>query len=477
MADLFTGNELKVRPGVHQRTVPSGNDAAANTSARDGYCAVAIKATWGPLGKVTTHTKDRTVKLMYGSDAYSDTSTVECALAMMGGGATTLHIYRLGEGGSKGEYEIRDGASSIAKITAKYEGAKELKVSVMPRLGDSSRKTLTVYDGVTEVETLTFMADPVDEITNLVKAAARSAYIDVEKVAEGVVPTILSSEGVLSGGVDPSVSNESYSKAWEALDRYFYNTTALDVDDDENLTLSNMLALHLNQARTIGKQSMAVVAEKTGVPFADRLANAKSFDDEKIIYLGNGYKNAEGKLMEGAPAACAVAGLIAATPSSEGIVHKKMPGAVGLLEELSDQQYIDAVEGGMLLLSVGTEGEIWFDSGVNTLTTVTEEKDKGWKKIRRTKTRFEAMERIDRVVSRKTGRINGDADGFADVIQSGQGILDDMHQEKKIHIGSRFVLDPEFEPTADSAWFSIDMVDIDSLEHIYLSYMFRYQNT
>ena len=128
----------------------------------------------------------------------------------------------------------------------------------------------------------------------------------------------------------------------------------------------------------------------------------------------------------------------------------------------------------MLMLSLSPDGQIWYDSGVNTLVTPADDQDNGWKKIRRVKTRFEIIDRLDRALAPKVGRVPASNDGIADVIQTGQRVLDMMVNEGKLMSGASFIEDPNNPYTGDSAWFIIQVDDIDSLEKIYLEYQFRY---
>ena len=123
----------------------------------------------------------------------------------------------------------------------------------------------------------------------------------------------------------------------------------------------------------------------------------------------------------------------------------------------------------MLMVSMSTDGEIWYDSAVNTfLSPIDTVNDEGWKKIRRVKVRFEMFDRLDRALAPKVGRVSADTDGIADVIQTGQRILDAMaDDEHKLALLYRY-------HNGDSGWFAIQADDLDSLEKIYLRYQFRY---
>lgn len=476
-AMFFREGEEKKRPGLYQRF--STDDSNTNTGARDGYCAITIRANWGPVDQVTTHKNKKSVQKMYGNDAYdAATCTVPAALAMFDGGAQTVHIKRLGIGGIQGKLDLSDTSSTaLVEVMAVYPGTRKVSVSIQEKLGDSTKKVFTVYDGAAEMEVYEFDTDATNETANLLKAVNASDYVVLTHKADGVFAPLAVAGGELLGGMDPTVTNADYATAWEALEQYFYNTTALDVDDDTNLTLSHMLQEHTGEVFQGGKMSMCVVGEKTGVNFKTRVAHAKSFDSKLTVYLGNGYKNAQGKEIDGMLAICTAAGNIASTPASQSIVHLKPYGAVDTMESLSYDQYVEAIEAGMLLISKDSEGNVWYDSGVNTLNTLAENEDLGWKKIRRVKTRLEIMDRLDRAISPRVGRLNTDNDGVAEVIQTGQGVLNDMVNELKLAAGATIYEDTENPRTTDSAWFAIEAYDIDSLEKIYLHYKFRYQNT
>ena len=194
-----------------------------------------------------------------------------------------------------------------------------------------------------------------------------------------------------------------------------------------------------------------------------------------MVYLGGGWKEGETSL-DGALAICRAAGVIAATPVTQGITHTVLAGATDLCESLTYAQYEEAIRNGMLLVSRAPDGSIWFDSAVNTLVKPDgATQDDGWKKIRRTRVRFELMDRLDRALAPKVGRVSADSDGLADVVQTGQRVLDTMAgAEGKLMTGASFQPDPDTPYEADSAWFVIQADDIDSLEKIYLHYRFRY---
>lgn len=470
MAIFYKEGETKIRPGIYQRYENIGfNDLA---TAQDGLCAIPVRASWGPLGKVVKNSRAADLKKNYGNGTYSTTYTVPAAEAMFLGGAITVYTYRMGTGGTKATKEIGG-----LTVTAKYEGTMPLSVAVQVKLADTTKKQFLVYANDALVETIDFVADSTNEGANLIAAATKkSKYVDITaETAPATVEILAVASGALSGGEDPTVTNEDYTKAFEALEPYYYNTIALDVDDDDEMTLSLMLQAYLDDAYEMGKLGIAVVGQKTDILFEDRLANAKMFDDYKVVYLAGGYM-AGNTSKDGVMAICYTAGLIAATPSNKGITHTVIEGATDVCETLTYYQHEEAILSGMLTLSLSPDGEVWYDAAINTRTSDADEiNDDGWKKIRRTKVRFEMFDRLDRTLAPKVGRISCDSDGVADVVQAGQRVLDAMaNDEGKLIAGASFVEDPDNPFEADSACFIIQADDIDSLEKIYLRYQFRY---
>lgn len=480
MAVFYNAGEQKNRPGLYQRYVNAAFASQGESDARDGICAIPIQASWGPLGKVVANSNSVQLQTNYGYGTYGPGYTVPAAAAMFAGGAATVYTYRLGTGGTKATKAIAGATEGQSlTVTAKYEGTMPIAVAIQAKLGDSSKKTILIYANSVQVESFDFTADSTNEGNNLIAAVANSKYITIavtaSSTAPATVPALALASGALTGGANPTVTNGDYSNAFAALEPYYYNTIALDVDDDENMTLSLLLQAYLDGAYQTGKLGIAVVGEKTTVTFSTRLQHAQSFDDAKVVYLGGGYMaGTENK--DGALAICYTAGVIASTPSNQGITHTTISDATDLCESLTFAQYSTAVEYGMLMISMGPSGEIWYDSGITTFTD--EENatmDAGWKKIRRVKVRFELIDRLDRELAPKVGRVSADSDGVADIVQAGQRVLDAMSDtEGKLQAGATFKEDPDYPFTSDSAWFIIVANDVDSLEKIYLQYQFRY---
>ncbi len=456
MAQLFKQGETKVRPGVYYRYTTTSGDGTP--SAIDGINAIVIQASWGPEG-VTKHETAQSIVDTYGAGA-----GVEAAKMLKTGGASTVYVVRAkGTGGAKGTTKLGD----IVSVTAKYEGARDIGVKVQAKAGDATKKQLIVLDGNTAVETFEFAAGAT-ESKALADAAANSRFVDIQATSEGEVNA---TESKLSGGKNATITAQDYLTGFKALEPYRYNVLSTDSIDTD---VAAILQSYAQQAEAEGKLIIGVIGASTETAFATRIANAKAINDKKIVYLGSGFVTMDGEKVEGAKAVNYAAGAISATPSSESITHSVVNGAVDVTERLLNSQYVEAIENGLLLLSVSPDGEVWFDSGINTLTAPVENEDNGWKKIKRTKVRFELFDRLDRATAPMVGSVNCNADGVAAIIQAGMGVINEMVAENKLMAGATLTEDPDNPYGGDSAWFVIQAVDVDSLEKIYLHYQFKY---
>ena len=218
---------------------------------------------------------------------------------------------------------------------------------------------------------------------------------------------------------------------------------------------------------------MGVVGEPTSVGFSTRISNSQKINSKLIVYVGGGWMDSDQKI-DDYRAICRVAGLISATPTNKSVVHTAVPGAVGLIEHLTNTQYEDAYTSGMVAVSQAPDGSIWLDNGVTTLVNPSKDDDKGWKKIKRMMTRVELMDRMDRRLAPMVGQVNCTADGISLIVQAAQSILTAMISEGKLSEGATAAEDISTPHTTDSLWLMIKVDDPDTLEKIYLDYQFRY---
>lgn len=469
MAAFFTIGEKKTRPGVYFRYENYGTPPIAG--ADDGTCAVTIRSNWGPIGRAVLIENYSDIAKTFGEGG-----TTGVALEVFKGGAQRAYITRLGTGGTNGTYNIMDTATGTAKnvitLTLKHPGTRSFAVTIRPTLADATVSELILTSGTEQLERLTF-SNATNSVQALMSAFAEqgSDYFTLTKKEDSTAALATVTQEAVSGGTDPTVNNAAYSTAFEILEAYRWNVLAIDT---EETTVHSVMQLFLNRIYQNGRFCMGVVGEPTTVAFEDRLSHASAFNDYQVVYVGNGFIDSSGNEYEGHMAAARIAGMIAGTPSNESITHTAVTGATDLTETLTNAQYEQAIRAGMLTFSNSSAGTVWVEQGVNTLVLPGQTEDEGWKKIKRTKVRFELFQRLNDTVEGLVGNINNDPDGRMTVVQCCNGVCNAMVSEKKLLSGAYVEIDPNNAPAGDSAWFVVYADDIDSLEKLYFTFMFRF---
>ena len=466
MNGFFTLGERKDRPGIYKRI---GNRDQTNVvSARDGIGCAVVSGSWGPLNTAMTIQASDDIKKFIGTGTGHDVLK-----QMFKGGVQSAVVVRAGTGGTTGTVQLKDTATSpvsVVSFTAKYPGTRSLSVSVKTSLAESTLKEVVLYDGTEKLESRTIEAGDA-EVDAVVAAFANSAYVNVTKVAAGNGTLAAVSQAALTGGTDPTVTTEAYSTGFTTAEPEVWDCICVDTNDTAVHTL---LSTYIDRIFDGGALPMAALSEPSTVTLDARITKAASYNNEKIVYVLNGWKDADGTVIEGYLAAARIAGMIAAIRSNESLTHREISDAVSLIESMTNGQIIKAIKSGCLVISKSKTGNVVIEKAINTLVEPAKNQDEGWKKVRRVKARFEMMSRIEITLDRFTGQVNNDNDGRAAIIAAGQAVLDAMVGEGKLFTGASFELDESNPPEGDSAWFVITADDIDSFETGYLSFMFRF---
>jgi len=468
MSGIFSIGEKKVRPGVYYRRENSGG--VETVGATNGVAAVLFQADWGVLNE--EFDMDVTMQNSI-ADYYGTADTVSAIKEAFKGGATTVRAVRIGGDDGKPEsIELKntDGAPATAvTITAAHPGTRPFTVSVRTNLITDNRQVI-IYDGTDIFEQFSFTPGE-NEPENLVAAMARSKNF-IAKAAGGVKGPLASvTQQPLTGGKNPTVKTASYEKGTDILERYKWNCIIADTDDSAvQLLLQNFVV----QSYQTGHLGFASLAGKSSQALTDRMTQAASFNDEKIVYTLNGWVGSDGTKYDGWRAAARIGGMVAAFEANTSLTHNVISNAVSLTEPLTNGEIIKAETKGCLVLTLNDSDQVWIDSAINTLVTPDATMDEGWKKIRRTKTRFELMDRVDSTCEKLVGNVNNDTDGRQTIMATAQKVINAMIEEKKLMRGSTVYEDPGNPAEGDSAWFKLAIDDIDSAEKIYLTYQFRF---
>ncbi len=462
MAGYFNPGEVKIRPGAYFNVDKKGDENGFG--AVDGVVAVIFRADFGPINSVTELDRNDSYAAIYG-----DGGTTDAIREAIAGGAKKIIACRAGGTGGSAATVSLTAATGTVKVTAKHFGKMDLSVTVRDKLTDSDRKECIIYTGTTEFEKVNF-AKGDNEVKALIDAFAKSKNFaaEAQQDATGVITNV--SQSKFTAGENPTTATGDYSKAFSEVEKYYFNTICVDTEDT---AVHALLAAYLDRIYDAGQFGIGVVAEKTTKDLEERITAAAGFDTENIVYVLNSKVSTNDATLEGYQTAALIAGLIAATPSNQSITHTVIDRYVTLGELLTNTQVEKAEQSGCLVLSVSPDDKVWVDSGINTLIHPAENKDAGWKKIRRVKTRYELLYRCNAQADALVGKVDNDVNGRATIIGKLQKICNDMVQEGKL-VQATVAEDTTYTADTDNCYFVIDVIDKDSAEHIYLFYKFRF---
>ena len=466
MSGTFTIGEKKVRPGAYFRRENRGGVEVVG--ATNGIVAAVFQSNWGPIN--TEFDMDQTM-LNNISDYYGSGTGPDILKQAFIGGAVTIRAVRVGgDDGVAPSVTLKNATENAVTLTAAYPSDRAFTVSVRTNLITDQRQ-LVIYDGTDIFETFSFDAGT-NEPQNLVAALASSKNFVAKLVSDSITgPLADVTQATMTGGKNPTVTTDSYSKGTDVLERYKWNVLISDSNDAAvHLLLQSFAQTSYND----GHLGMITIAGKKTQDFDERIRLAASYNDEKVTYVLSGWKGSDDKEYDGYLAAARIGGMIAYQPSNSGLTHTVIKNAVELLEPLTNGEIIKAEQKGCIVLTLNDDDQVWIDSAINTLVTPDADQDEGWKKIRRTKCRFELMDRINSTIDKYVGKVNNDADGRATIVATGQKVLNQMIGEKKLFDGAVMREDTNYTAEGDSCWFVIEADDIDSAEHIYMAYRYRF---
>lgn len=461
MAGYFFIGETKVRPGAYFNIGKNSDAGAADTI--NGVTAVIFRSDFGPVGYAVELSAEEGYENTYGTGG-----TTDAIRQAINGGARTIIACRLGTGGTKSSITLKDnGEEDALTISAKYPGAKEFSVTIKEKLTDPTIKQCVIYSGIKAVETIDFSGD----VQSLVNAlSSGSNFVAEAKDAKNTAILANVQQSKMDPGTDPTVTTEDYSDAFAAVEPYMFNTICVDTEDP---SIHLLLAAFIDRIFESGNLTQAVVAEKSSIDMDTRMKRAAAFNNEKMNYVLNSKVDVSGQTLEGYQTAARIAGMIGSVSSKLSLTHTVITGFSDLYERMTNANVIRAEKSGCIVLTMNTNNQIWIDSAINTLITPPDNKDAGWKKIRRTKTRFELLRRCNQAVDGLVGKVDNDSNGRKTIIGQLLDIGSNMIAEGKLN---SFNVNEStlYAADGDSCWFDLDVVDKDSAEHIYLFYNFQF---
>ena len=464
MAETYIVGETKVRPGAYFNIQKSGNNAAA--SVISGVTAVIFRSDFGPLNEAVELSAEDGY-----ADTFGDGGTTDAIQEAINGGAKTIIACRAGNGGTQATITLnsKDGEAAVT-LTAKYPGKKAFTATIREKLSDSTVKECIIFADTTEFEKVEFAAGA-GEAAALVAAFADSKKFKAEvKSGQDQSEMLNVAQSLFTVGTDPAVATSDYSNAFAQVEAYDFNTICVDTEDT---AVHILLQSFMNRVFNAGILALAVVAEKHTVELETRQTHAAAFNDCNMHYVLNAHVSEQGKEIDGYQTAARFAGLIGACASNSSLTHTVINGFTEILEKLTNSQIVAAEKMGCLVLTYNSSKQVWIDNAINTLITPADNQDDGWKKIRRVKTRYELIRRMNTTSDNLVGKVDNDNNGRATVISQLQAVGNSMVAEGKL-TSCTVSESSVYTADGDSAWFEIAVIDKDSMEHIYLTYKFQF---
>lgn len=463
MSGMFSAGEIKVRPGAYSmiRKAQESNVAAAV----DGITAVLFKSNWGPLEQAVEITVEEGYSPTYGTELTTD--IIEQAFA---GGAKVAICCRIGTGGTAPTTTLQSGDTDAITIQGKYVGDKEFSITVRDLLTDDTKKECVIYAGTKIFETFVFDKSE-NEIDSFLTAFGASEHFIASKKdnsVTGVIKPVM--QQVFTAGTNPTSTIESYTDGFSAVESFKFNTICVDT---EEVQVHALMAAFLNRIYELGQFGLGVVTEKQSVALATRMEHAAGFNDEKMHYVLNSTLKTNTGVIEGYQSAARIAGMIASCPSSKSLTHTIVNEITELVESLTPTQITKAEKNGCLVLTYNSDKKVWIDNAINTLISLKDEQDAGWKKIRRTKTRYELLERAVIQADSLVGKVDNDANGRATIVSQISSVGQAMIEEGKL-LACTVTESVTKKSNGDTCYFDIDVIDKDSAEHIYLTFFYRF---
>ena len=512
MAERWIEGTIPVSPGVYFRTTSSG---VSVEGAINGIVAVVYKSNWGALNTVVDIAPEDMNNL---KDIVGTGVGYNAIYQAFRGGALRVRAVRVGTGGSapyvriyssntykvstahpasasgvpatvaSGSVPAADAAYAI-RIEAKYPSSLEFKCSIADDLVTGKRK-LTIYDGTRIVESFSVLKGDkesirmVDEINNTSKYFIAKHKLKNTVTGKNAGCRLSNyTQRSFQGGADPTTNVDSFSAGLDVLERYSWNVV---VTTSNEASVHALLTAYVQQCYDNGQLIMTVIGgtrkhkdssgKTVAYPYTERVAYATATNDWRVNYVPSGWLGTDGLEYEGYQSAAYLAGMIAGSESNTSITHLVIQGALRPLEDLSREEAKAAMASGCIVLQPNDEGQVWVGNANNTLVTLGNNQDEGWKKIRRTKTRFEFMSRVNRTCDKLIGRLNNDAHGRATIVTAITTVIREMIAEHKLFNGSYVEVDTAHQPVGDRAYFIAHIGDIDSLEKIFLTHNFSYAN-
>lgn len=432
----------KVRPGTYMNFESTRSDTVG-TSERGTVIIPLLKPSYGPAGsyiELTNAGPDAAYAKLGYSVYDSDPNRQMLLIREAFKNASKVLVYIPKEG---------------TKATAKNTSAPDLTATA--KYGGTRGNALTV----------TVAANPVDGFDVTVSLAGNTAAyyeglstVD-DLIAQDCEYVTFTGSGALAAiaamnltdGTDATAQNDDLTTFMDTWEKVKFNTVAMPVTDSSMKAAIKTKIKYLRES--MGRGVQAVVPDFPA-------------DYEGIISIKNGYAIDDDKL-SAAEATAWVAGASAGASYVESLTYDAVDGATDLVDALTHEEYVDAINKGHFAFSISEENKVIVEYDINSLTSFKQPKDETYRKNRVVRVMDTFQESIQ--LNFPPNKYANDSDGWDIMEGVGKSILKQFAEAGAItdvDYDNDFLVDRDAS-YGDKTYFNVNLKPVDSAEKLFFT--------
>lgn len=257
----------------------------------------------------------------------------------------------------------------------------------------------------------------------------------------------------LTGGTDATVQNDDLTTFMDTWEKVKFNTVAMPVTDSSMKAAIKTKIKYLRES--MGRGVQAVVPDFPA-------------DYEGIISIKNGYAIDDDKL-SAAEATAWVAGASAGASYVESLTYDAVDGATDLVDALTHEEYVDAINKGHFAFSISEENKVIVEYDINSLTSFKQPKDETYRKNRVVRVMDTFQESIQ--LNFPPNKYANDSDGWDIMEGVGKSILKQFAEAGAItdvDYDNDFLVDRDAS-YGDKTYFNVNLKPVDSAEKLFFT--------
>lgn len=432
----------KVRPGTYMNFESTRSDTVG-TSERGTVIIPLLKPSYGPAGsyiELTNAGPDAAYAKLGYSVYDSDPNRQMLLIREAFKKASKVLVYIPKEGTKAvAKNELEPNLTATAKHGGTRGNALTVTVAANPVWGfdvtvSLAGNTAAYYEGLSTVDDL---------------IAQDCEYVTF--TGSGALAAIAAMN--LTGGTDATVQNDDLTTFMDTWEKVKFNTVAMPVTDSSMKAAIKTKIKYLRES--MGRGVQAVVPDFPA-------------DYEGIISIKNGYAIDDDKL-SAAEATAWVAGASAGASYVESLTYDAVDGATDLVDALTHEEYVDAINKGHFAFSISEENKVIVEYDINSLTSFKQPKDETYRKNRVVRVMDTFQESIQ--LNFPPNKYANDSDGWDIMEGVGKSILKQFAEAGAItdvDYDNDFLVDRDAS-YGDKTYFNVNLKPVDSAEKLFFT--------